>query len=622
MGFRITTNMMMNSYRYNLQNSTKKLSDARDMVLTQRKFSSYADDPAAATLAFRLRRDFYNTNNHLNNTKDVYSKFNTAWHNLGGVVEDLSDATARVSSIRGNNGTAGESRTALAVVLRETAESVIHAMNQKLGDHFIFAGNDAINVPFSWSEDGKLLFRGIDVNSGSVKKPTVKDPGWMDKLENAKVDMELVRLADSEPDKTWLEELKNNTVPRTTGPSPEMSKKLDEFAAEAVKNKEMTQAQADEWLKYYKNDPAGTQKPDEPKDSKGNVVEPNWLTQAANVSQWDVDEGAQAWYKYFTRETSIKPDATQYPRPKEFNMVQWKNDEIATIDPATGLSASGLTENEINGWFDYYTSKADEPPLKDQSQTVQDWGTADMDPDDPNAYPAKLPNSPVDENGDPLEGDDLKWYEYYSDKRNVKLLEKMSKEEMYIDLGMGAEESSPNNPVKGTYFNSALSGVDYTGYGVDEDGDPKNLALIMKELADVFDNWHENGQRYVPDQYKDMSYTDFQDRMDNDPAFAKEITMFHDEYEAKAFRLMDKLKAAQEHTTEKWVELDANSVYLQTAESQLTTQASDLNLQILDIEQVDLADAITTFSWQQYCYNAALKIGNQLLSQSLIDYMN
>ena len=149
-----------------------------------------------------------------------------------------------------------------------------------------------------------------------------------------------------------------------------------------------------------------------------------------------------------------------------------------------------------------------------------------------------------------------------------------------------------------------------------------SLPMIMRELADVFDNWHENGQKYVPDEYKDMSYTDFQQKMKDDPDFAAEINAFHDEYEAKAFRLMDKLKAAQEHTTEKWVELDAQSVYLKTSESRLTTQKSDLNLQVLDLEQVDLAEAITNFSWQQYCYNSALKIGNQLLSQSLIDYMS
>ena len=32
----------------------------------------------------------------------------------------------------------------------------------------------------------------------------------------------------------------------------------------------------------------------------------------------------------------------------------------------------------------------------------------------------------------------------------------------------------------------------------------------------------------------------------------------------------------------------------------------------------DLADAITSFSWAQYCYNAALKMGNSILSESLM----
>ena len=69
------------------------------------------------------------------------------------------------------------------------------------------------------------------------------------------------------------------------------------------------------------------------------------------------------------------------------------------------------------------------------------------------------------------------------------------------------------------------------------------------------------------------------------------------------------------------MELNARSTYLQTNQSRLEIQASELNMDILDVEQVDLADAITNFSWDMYCYNAALKIGNQLLSQSLIDYM-
>lgn len=361
MGFRITTNMMMNSYRYNLQGSTKKLSDARDMVLTQRKFNSYAEDPAAATQEFRLRRDYYDTYSQLNNTKNVYSKYNTAWNNLGGTVEKLSDATARVASIRGNNGGTGEARSALAIVLRETSESVIHALNQKLGDQFIFAGNDGLNVPFEWRTNAtgekELYYRGLNVND------------------------------------------------------PNNKEKLDELADE----------------------------------------------------------------------------------------------------------------------------------------------------------------------------------------------------QLYIDLGMGLAEKSANNAVNGSYFNSALAGVDFLGYSTDEDGDPQNLALIMRELADVFQAWDE-----------DM------DPQGYNPNLAGPTAQGLDsgELEAKAFRLMDKLKAAQEHLTEKWDELDAQSVFLTTNQERLETQLTDTNTQILDISQVDLADAITSFSWQQYCYNAALKIGNQLLSQSLIDYMN
>ena len=41
---------------------------------------------------------------------------------------------------------------------------------------------------------------------------------------------------------------------------------------------------------------------------------------------------------------------------------------------------------------------------------------------------------------------------------------------------MGLQESAPNQPIKGSYFNAALCGVDFVNYGVDTkdgSGDPK-----------------------------------------------------------------------------------------------------------------------------------------------------
>lgn len=402
MGFRITTNMMMSTYRYNLMNSTNTLSDSVNKVQTKRNFNSYAEDPAAASQAFRLRRQWYQTSSQLANTDATYNKFHTGWTNLAGVIKDLSDANGRVSAIRGTSDTAGESRTALALVLRETADSVVESMNQKVGEQFIFAGNDGLNVPFTWNKDHtKLYYRGVNVNAGGVAKPTTAEPAW------------------------------------------------------------------------------------------------------------------------------------------------------GAID-------------ETKGTF----------------------------------LPENMPSSSAD-------ADEQAWIDYYRDQADVKKLEIMSKEELPLDMGMGLKEIK-GKLVNGSAFDSALRGVSFLNSGVDKDGDPKSLPLVMRELADVFQAWDEDvdPQGYNPDL-----------------AGPTAQGLSKTELEEKANRLLDKLNAAQAYTTEKYVELDAKSSFLKTNSSRLSTEITNLNEQVLDIEQINLADAITQLSWDQMSYNAALKIGTQLLSQSLIDYM-
>lgn len=405
MGFRITTNMMMSTYRYNLMNSTNRLSDASEKVQTKRNFNSYAEDPAAASQAFRLRRQWCQTDSQLASSDATYNKFHTAWTNLGGVIKDLSDANGRMSAIRGNSGPTAEARTALALVLRETADSVVESMNQKVGEQFIFAGNDQLNVPFSWNDDHtELYYRGVNVGAGGVKKPT------------------------------------------------------------------------------------------------------------SNPAAYD-----------------------------------W-------------------TANDI----------------------------------DPKTY---APKGMPDSSANP---DEQKWIDYYNDQADVKKLEVMSKEQLNLDLGMGLKEDATGKLINGSAFDSALRGISFLNYGTDGNGDSNCLPMVMRELADVFQAWDED---IDPQGYN--------------PALAGPSAkgLSASELQAKADRLLDKLNAAQEHTTEKYVELDAKSAFLKSNSSRLSTEVTNLNEQVLDVEQINLADAITQLSWDQMCYNAALKIGTQLLSQSLIDYM-
>ena len=397
MGMRITTGMMMNTYRYNLQGSTKNLSDARNKVLSGRNFDSYATDPAAATQAWRIRRAMSRNFNYQTNNDDTYSRFNIAWTTMGVVNGALEDKDGRFSTIRGINGTAGAGRQPLGQVLDAAAETIVEAMNSaKYGDHFVFAGDDEMNAPFSWSSDMKTLYyRGVNVNAGAVARPDSPEPTW------------------------------------------------------------------------------------------GN------------------------------------------PDPDNF----------------------GMPENM--------------PAEKDLK---------------------------TDE--------EREWYAYYRDQGDVKKLEMLSKEEQNVDLGMGLQEDREGNLINGTAFNRSLPGLNMLGgFGVDEDGDPKNAVLLMKRLGELCGNADPNSGAWDPD-----------------PVKAEEI-------QVEAERLLTKLTNAHHRTTEAYTEIETRAHFLQENQTRLKTQGDYLQEERANLEQVDLADAITEFSWDYYCYSSALKVGTQLLSNSLLDYM-
>lgn len=387
MGFRITTNMMMNTYRFNLGNSTKRFSDSALKVQTGRKFHSAAEDPAAAAQAWRVRRAMVNNDSYLKNTKDTYSRFSMAWTAVDTARNKMSLGGIE-AAIRGETDSTASGRQPLGQEMKDLAESIIQTINgAKYGEHFVFSGADGLNAPFTWSEDMKTLYyRGVNVNAGTVGRPL-------------------------------------------------------------------------------------------------NSPEPAW----ANKNAYGI------------------------PEP---------------------------TEDEIK-------------------------------------------NTP----------DGEAWAAYYKDQTDVKKLEKMSKETTYVDLGMGIKENEDGEVVKGTAFDTSLPGINILGYGVDGDGDPKNVVMIMKKLGDVLSRCDaESGAWEGGD-------------------------------EATADRLLRKLQDAVSELSNQHTSIDTKSKFLKSNQTRLEDQADVLQEERYNIEQVDEADAITELMYNYTVYNAALKIGTQLLSESLIDYM-
>ncbi len=370
---RVTTNGTLLTYKSNLMKSTGQVNKARDKVLTQRNFNSYAEDPAAATEAFALRRNFARNNDQLNNTKAMLNKFDSAWTAVSTVKGYLEYASNKVA-LSGENDATAAGRDPLGKLLENTANSVVQTLNMKYADSFMFSGNNINSVPFSWSEDGKLLFQGHDVNAGMPGAP----------------------------------------------------------------------------------------------------------------------DGA--------------------------------------------------------------------PPNPSNVEAGSPWDT------------------------------------YYKENPDFKVLAQMSHEQLSVDVGSGLKEFATGEK-KGelntsTVFNGAISGLNILGFGKDADGDNKNSVSLMKDLAAIY-------------QRCDKSTGEFASAEDD----------------AAATRLFGKLQKSLDILSPVWTELDTQAQYLKDTEKRLEVNNDILNNHILGLEQADLADAITEFSWAQYCYDSALKVGNSLLGESLMDYM-
>lgn len=557
---RTTTGMNMNLYRYNLQGSTSRLSDAQQKMLSHRQFDSYAEDPAAATQAWRTRRAITNTESYMKNNHDTYTRFNIAWSTLDVASYKLTNLDGRSADIYAASDPTASGRQALGLVLKETAESVAQVMNNaKSGENFVFGGDDELNAPFSW-ENGQLYYRGVNVNAGGVKSPA-EAPDWVPKSSKPVPDPKPVDYdptADVTEDAA-LAKAYRDTLPKTT------SFDLNSDSPQERVNAKWEQA----WMDYYQDSTVTTQ-PDatdpafsEP-DADGNPITPtdppSWVPKDGNgdpVSNSDADMKAQ-----FLK---------TLPDPAANDIEQ------AWVDYYKGTSQYKPTYNpdENGAW---------EGLGRDDFGTIK--GVSDM---------AKDPTQSAFNRA---------WAAYLADQGEVKKLEAMSKEEAPIDLGMGLMEGVDRTDlVNGTYFDRSLPGINMLGWGIDEDGDPKNVCMIMVRLGEIYSNCHPETGSY--------------DKDDSTGTSAKAQAT-----REEAMRLLDKLKAGKEHVTDQYVQVNAKGSFLKQNEDRLTLQGDYLNEQLTEIENVDLADAIMQLSWDYYCYSAALKVGTQLLSQSLIDYMS
>ena len=170
-------------------------------------------------------------------------------------------------------------------------------------------------------------------------------------------------------------------------------------------------------------------------------------------------------------------------------------------------------------------------------------------------------------------------------------LQEMAGETLYVDIGLGFQLEG-GQVVENTAFNSALSGIDLLGFGVDENGDPRNIVSQMLQIADIFEGYdHEAG-----------TWSDAGNKED-------------------ARRLAGKFEDSYDDAIEQWSALSAQVTYLNSNQTRLTQTFDNLDTERGAIEDIDQVDAIMELSWAQVTYNAALQVGANVIPQALMEYL-
>lgn len=499
---RATTGGVMRGYRNNLMNSFIASNKARDRMLTQRNFASYAEAPADAARAFRLRMSRLTVNSQYKICEDTYYKYQGAFSCLD-TVDKLIDTenggtqlqTLKSTTLKMLNDPTGDARTQLGKVLDEMSETIIQNMNQKYGDTFIFAGADGYNVPFEVTtrDDGtkQLLYRGVPVDAavpetmaGADGKPLqLNDGSYV--LADAKIVKEYPQL-------------------KSDGATPPVYNTMT----------------AEDGNVYYISNTAALPK---------NETDYNNMT--------DEDK---AKYINVPNNTSNPPTA-QYYLKDDLVLKSEYDDTMANAVKDT----NGIPLMATIGTDNYYV-------MQGGTMTEEEYDQACTDV--------------------------------------AKLDYMVNKEKRFVDIGLGFQENEDGKLIESSGFNEALNGLTFLGYGLDEDGDPKNIYSIVQRLKEITES--------VPDG-EDWSQATY------------------DEFDA----LVGKLEDASSNFKTEYANMDAGTLKLKNNLDILEDNFYNLDTQTANLEDVDMVEAISSFIWAEYAYNAALKVGNSILSQSLMDYM-
>lgn len=185
---RVTTNMMMTGYRNRLNGTMDRFNQSMMKAMTQRKFLRGSEDPAAATLSYKFRREMQQNDDYLTNVEAAASRNVEVESAMRAIADSATTASADILSAI--NGTMGkDERVTYATKLRELQKTMVLNANAKIGDDYLFGGTSTKTPPFSIDDVGEVIYKNLNVNTGYNN--VAGGTGTLDQYANEKMYIDL-----------------------------------------------------------------------------------------------------------------------------------------------------------------------------------------------------------------------------------------------------------------------------------------------------------------------------------------------------------------------------------------------------------------------------------------------
>ena len=564
MGMRITTNAMIRRYSTNLNNALGDLDSKRNTVATNRNFNKIAEDPAAAMKSFKLRSNFQRTEVQKANTLDALAKLEEVTSNIQGCTSMGRNFIEKSLLSYSDPNSAFESRQAYKQEVDQLIESFLQQANGKYNENFIFGGASTKDLPFEKLESGEILYRGVPVNT----------PTYLTKDDISKI----------------LSETFNGLKDSVVATTPDLTNTLNTLMGNAtntsVSVKDLYDAINNTANGLTGNSPAGSADTYADILNKNEAFQLTGLQVKTMLSSMGLNDlpnnTGNATFDSLASSPSLS-DAYSNIMGQDYVDDDSKTisyaeltQKIAAFAPAGGVDMNGdpvappaapLTDllNKIMENPSGLPSYVKDQLSYDEVEAAIDAAVKSGDLTESQGYQLKA-NKEI--------GYQLKYTTYFN-------------EHSYRDIGFGMKEKE-GQIVSTSAFDTAVNGLDVFGHGIDEDGLPNNIIALAQELSKTL-------------AVDDISELDFE----------------------KHNKIIDKMRASYDDMVDNGLAaIGTKCAFLENTDDQLTEASQILNEQISDLDFCDPAEAITNLMWAQYAYNATLKVGNTLLSNSFIDFMS